>query len=115
MFFENLRAVIDLFSDFLIASEIGCTTFSFSEGWMVPSAGGDLLSEFLGVGNGADELFTGFPPIVELSTVDHLKTGDTDSVAGGGEPDLSEFFPAWVLSDSGQGMEIIDHKLQVGF
>ena len=82
---------------------------------MVPGAGGDLLSKLFGVGNGADELLTGFSPIVELSPVDHLKTVDTDSAAGGGESDLSEFFPAWVLSDSGQGMEIIDHRLQVGF
>ena len=48
---------------------------------MVPRAGGDLLSEFFGVGNWADELLTDFSPIVELSPVEHLKTGDTDSAA----------------------------------
>ena len=82
---------------------------------MVPWTGGDLSSEFFGMGNRADELLTDFSPIVELSPVEHLETGDTDSAARGGEFDLAEFFPSWVLSDPWQGMEIIDHKIQVGF
>ncbi len=82
---------------------------------MVPWAGGNLLSELFGVCDGADELLTGFSPIVELSPVDHLEAGDADSATCGGEFDLAEFFPAWVSGDSGQGMELIDHKVQVGF
>ncbi len=82
---------------------------------MVPRAGGELLGELFGVGNVADELLTDFSPIVELSPVEHLKAGDTDSATCGGDSGFSDFFPPWVSGDSGQGVKIIDHKVEVGF
>jgi hypothetical protein len=42
MFFENIWAVINLFSYILIAFEVCSTTLFFLKGRMVPWTGGDL-------------------------------------------------------------------------
>ena len=115
VFFENLGAVIDLFSGVFVASEIGHTAGSFLEGWVVPRAGGGFLSEGFGVGNGADELLSDLFPVFEFSPVDHLEAGDTDPSTCGGEFRMAVFFPSWISGDSGQGMETIGHEVQVGF
>ena len=80
---------------------------------MIPGTGRNFLSEFFGVYYGADELSADFPSILKLSPVDHLKTSDTDASSCGGDFELPEFFPPWVSSNSGQGMELIDNKPKV--
>lgn len=79
MLFENLRAVIDVFSHILISSEICGTAPSSLEGRVVPRTGGDLSSEYFGVGNRADKFLTDFSTIFERSPLDHVKASITDS------------------------------------